>query len=183
MDEQNLEQRPSDLAGTTGRGRNPAGDLSQSAQGALSKTADMAQQATAMAKGVATDTASNLAYSVREVLDRQVDGGAELVAHFAHSVRCAADDLDDHAPQVAGVVRGISDRIEVYSRDLRGQSVDQLVQTAGDFTRRRPALVLGLAALAGFFAIRVISAAPSPPYDVARGRDGNSRQDGGFDGV
>jgi hypothetical protein len=183
MDEQSLDERRSDLARGIDRGSSPTLSAAQSAKGMLSKTTDMAQQATAMAKGAAADTASNLAYNVKELLDRQVDSGAELVAHFAHSVRSAADDLDNHVPQVAGLVRGISDRIENYSRDLRGQSVDQLMQTAADFTRRQPALVLGLAALAGFFAIRVISATPSASFDFARGWDGNSQRDGGSDGV
>jgi len=173
MDEQNIEQRPFDLGRDTG----PApgtGSLTQSAQRMVSTSADMAQQATEMAMGAAADTASSIASSVKELLDRQVDRGAELVGHFANSVRRAADDLDNHAPQVAGVVRGISDRIESYSRDLHGQSVGQLMQAAADFTRRQPALVLGLAAVAGFFAVRVVSATPSissSGLELERGRD------------
>jgi hypothetical protein len=44
---------------------------------------------------------------------------------------------------------------------LRDQSVDQLIGKASDFTRRQPALVFGLAALAGFFAVRTVKSAPS----------------------
>jgi hypothetical protein len=47
-------------------------------------------------------------------------------------------------------VRGAADRVEEFSRAIRGQSVDELMRTASDFTRRQPALVFGLASLAGF---------------------------------
>jgi ElaB/YqjD/DUF883 family membrane-anchored ribosome-binding protein len=159
MDEQNIEERPS-VSGRDTEQEAGTESLGQSAKRMVTRSADMAQQATEIAKGAAASTASSILYSVKELLDRQVEGGAELVGHFANSVRCAADDLDSHAPQVAGLIRGISDRIESYSRDLHGQSVDQLMRAAADFTRRQPALVLGLAAVTGFFAVRLMSATP-----------------------
>jgi hypothetical protein len=48
-----------------------------------------------------------------------------------------------------------------YAEDLRDQSVDQLVRTASAFTRRQPAMVFGLAALAGFLALRTLKSTPS----------------------
>jgi hypothetical protein len=44
---------------------------------------------------------------------------------------------------------------------LRDQSVDELVRAASDYTRRQPAVVFGLAALAGFFALRTFKSATS----------------------
>ena len=41
-----------------------------------------------------------------------------------------------------------------YAEGLQDQTVEQLTQRASDFTRRQPALVLGLAAVAGFFMFR-----------------------------
>ena len=49
-------------------------------------------------------------------------------------------------------MRGAAERAEDFSRDLHEQTVEDLVQTASDFTRRQPALVFGLASLAGFLA-------------------------------
>jgi hypothetical protein len=46
--------------------------------------------------------------------------------------------------------------VEQFSRDIRGQTVEDLVRTASEFTRRQPALVFGLASLAGFLAFRVL---------------------------
>jgi hypothetical protein len=55
---------------------------------------------------------------------------------------------------------------------MENQTVDQLTKSASDYTRRQPALVFGLAALAGFFAFRTfknaqsVSAPPIQPTDV-----------------
>jgi hypothetical protein len=75
-------------------------------------------------------------------------------------VRCAADSLDSNAPQLAGLARGAAERVEQFSRDIRGQTVEDLVRTSSEFTRRQPALVFGLASLAGFLAFRVLKSSP-----------------------
>jgi hypothetical protein len=76
------------------------------------------------------------------------------------SARLAADNLDQDAPQLAGLVRSAADRAEEFSQDLRDQSVGDLIRTASDFTRKQPALVFGLASLAGFLAFRVLKSSP-----------------------
>ena len=78
------------------------------------------------------------------------------MTNVAHSARRAAAELQADAPQIAGLVRGVADRVEEYSRNLENQSVTDLYQAAADFTRRQPALVFGVAALTGFFALRTI---------------------------
>jgi hypothetical protein len=101
-------------------------------------------------------TASTVTSQVQGALDQQVVRGARMMTNVAHSARRAADELETDAPQIAGLVRGMADRVEEYSRDLGNQSVTDLYQAASDFTRRQPALVFGIAALAGFFALRTI---------------------------
>jgi hypothetical protein len=93
---------------------------------------------------------------VQDALDQQVMRGARTMAIVAHSARRAAGDLENDAPQIAGLVRGMADRIEEYSRDLEHQSVTDIYQSASDFTRRQPAVVFGIAALAGFLALRTL---------------------------
>jgi hypothetical protein len=75
-------------------------------------------------------------------------------------VRCAADSLDPNAPQLAGLARGAAERVEQFSRDIRGQTIEDLVRAASDLTRRQPALIFGLASLAGFLAFRVLKSSP-----------------------
>ena len=79
-----------------------------------------------------------------------------MMTNIAHSAKRAADELETDAPQIAGLVRGMADRVEAYSRNLENQSVTDIYQGASDYTRRQPAIVFGLAALAGFFALRTL---------------------------
>jgi len=133
-------------------------DMRAKASEAVSKVADVAQETGCQAKEVASDAQQK----AKSLLNMQVNAGAELAGHVAQSARCAAADLDRNAPQLAELVRGAAERVENFSRDMRHQTVEDLVRTASDFTRRQPALVFGLASLAGFLALRVLKS--NPPH-------------------
>jgi len=127
----------------------------------------------------ASDTAASVQTQVKHLLDRQVDSGAEVVGHLARSVHRAAEELDRDAPQLAGLFRSVADRIDRHASDWQGQTTDQLLSSASDFTRRRPALVIGVAAAAGFLAMRTLKSAPShdqPRRRLARGGEHASRR-------
>jgi hypothetical protein len=137
-----------------------AKDLRAKAGEAASKVADVAQEAGNQAKEAAASLASEASQSGKGLLNMRVRAGADLAGHVAQSARCAADNLDQNAPQLAGLVRGAAERVDEFSRDMRGQTVEDLVRTASDFTRRQPALVFGLASLAGFLAFRMLKSSP-----------------------
>jgi ElaB/YqjD/DUF883 family membrane-anchored ribosome-binding protein len=128
--------------------------LSEATAGAVRDIADQA-------KGAAADTAVTLGNQVKGLLDDQVGHGAAVVGRFANATQRAADELEQESPQVARLVRGVADRLDSYADDLQNQSVDELVQAASNYTRRQPAVVFGLAALAGFFALRTFKSATS----------------------
>ena len=146
-------------------GRESAGDIggrrTTGKADSFSEASDAAQGVAEKAKEAASNTASTITHHVKGLLDDQVGNGANMVGHFANSVKRAAEDLDQSAPQLAGVVRGVADRLKSYEDDLRNQSVDQLVRSASSYTRRQPAVVFGLAALVGFFAFRTFKSTPS----------------------
>jgi hypothetical protein len=150
---------------------------------AVSKLADVAQQAGSQAKQAASSLASDANQKAKGFLNQQVASGADLVGHVADSVRSAADNLDHSAPQLAGVVRGAAERVEEFSKDMREQSVEELVRTASDFTRRQPALVFGLASLAGFVLLRVLKS--NPPDNSRDSQPAGARFEGSrqFHGV
>ena len=125
--------------------------------------------------GVATTVTSQ----VQDALDQQVVRGARKITNVARSARRAADELETDAPQIAGLVRGVADRVEEYSRSLETQSVTDIYQAASDFTRRQPAVVFGVAALAGFFALRTFR---SSSTSSGRGRPMNSPRGEEFHG-
>ena len=121
------------------------------------------QSTTNTAKRAASEAASTIGSHMKELLDNQLGSGADIIGQLGSSAHRAAEDLELNAPQLAGLVRGVADRMEGYAEDLRDQSVDELFRSASNFTRRQPALVFGLAALAGFFALRTLkSTAPRP---------------------
>jgi hypothetical protein len=150
-----------DRSSGTGNSQSTTSRMRDAASDALSQASEMARDAGEKAKRAASETASSVTGHVKGLLDEQIGSGADVAGHLASSVRLAADDLSRQSPVLGGVVRGLADRIERYADDLQDQTVDQLVRTAGDFTRRQPALVFGIAALAGFFMFRTLKSAPS----------------------
>jgi ElaB/YqjD/DUF883 family membrane-anchored ribosome-binding protein len=109
-------------------------------------------------------------------LDQQVVRGAKTITNVAQSARRAADELETDAPQIAGLVRGVADRVEEYSRSLETQSVTDIYEAASHFTRRQPGVVFGVAALAGFFALRTFRSSSTSlerrrPASSARGEE------------
>lgn len=154
--------------------RGPAGrapdDMSEratkAAKDALSSASSWADKGATTVKQTASETAATLTNEVKQVLNRQVGAGADMLAQMGRSVNRVADELEHDAPQMAGMARTVASQVEDYAHQFRQQSVDQLWQSAADLTRRQPALVFGLAALAGFFALRIVKSSPgvsAPP--------------------
>jgi hypothetical protein len=144
-------------------GSSSAGSHTPSAKAgnAASKVTDAAREASDQAKQAASSLASDATKQAKGFLNMQVTAGADMVDHVVESARTAAESLDQNAPQLAGLVRNAADRAEEFSQDLRDQTVEDLIRTASDFTRKQPALVFGLASLAGFLAFRVLKSNPS----------------------
>jgi NAD(P)-dependent dehydrogenase (short-subunit alcohol dehydrogenase family) len=138
----------------------PSQDMRAKAGDAASKIADAAREAGGQAKQAASSLASDATKQAKDFLNMQVTAGADMIDHVVESARAAAESLDQNAPQLAGLVRNAAERAEEFSQDLRDQTVGDLIRTASDFTRKQPALVFGLASLAGFLAFRVLKSSP-----------------------
>jgi hypothetical protein len=149
-----------DSTAASGRDKKMQG-IKDAASDAFAKASDVARDAGSKAKQAASDTAFTMTEQVKDLLDRQIGNGVAAAGHFASSIKLAADDLDREAPVLAGVVRTFANKVEDYTEELEGQTVDHFARTASDFTRRQPALVFGLAALAGFFVFRTLKSSPA----------------------
>ena len=89
--------RDSPASNRDGRGQRTAKVASE----AFSSASAMAgNDKTKQASAVATVTEQ-----VKQLLDRQVDSGADMMGHVAEAVKRAAQELERDAPQVAGMVR------------------------------------------------------------------------------
>jgi hypothetical protein len=153
----------------------PSEDMRAKAGEAVSKISEAARQASGQAKQAASSLASDATKQAKGLLNMQVTAGADMVDHVADSARAAAESLDLNAPQLAGLVRKAAERAEEFSQDLRDQTVEDLIRTASDFTRKQPALMFGLASLAGFLAFRVLKS--SPPKSAVEHDPMNDRFD------
>lgn len=155
----------------------------ESSQPAKTKSAPAGETSrTGGVKQHAAESASTMVSQVQGVLDQQVAKGARIVSNVANSARRAAKELETETPQIAGLVRGMADQLEDYSRDLEHQSVSDIYQAASNFTRQQPALVFGVAALAGFFTLRTLRSGPTSSRPASVSRHGGGPQREGFHG-
>lgn len=146
--------------------------IKDAATEAITRASNVAREAGSKAKEAASDTASTMTEHVKELIDKQIGSGATMAGHFANSIKLAADDLGKQSPALAGFVHQFADKVEDYAEDMQDRTVEQLVRTASDYTRRQPALVFGLAAVAGFFLFRTVRSASdqtsAPPIQPAQ---------------
>jgi hypothetical protein len=147
--------RNSPVSNRDNRGQRTAKVASEAFSSASAMAGDAANK-TRLASAAATVTEQ-----VKQLLDRQVDSGADMMGQVAGAVKRAAQELDRDAPQLAGMVRTAAEQMNGYADGLRDQSVEQLMRAASNFTRRQPAVVFGLAALAGFCVLRTLKSTPS----------------------
>jgi len=146
--------------GSAGLSESAVKTAKDAAKDAFSTASSVAGQAAEGIREAASETAATVTSEIKQLLDRQVDGGAQMLGNVARSAKRAAEDLDRDSPQVAGLVRAFASRVDGYANNLRDQSFDQIVKTAADVTRQQPALVFGLAAVAGFVALRALKSSP-----------------------
>ncbi len=151
---------------TSQSGAKVQGGLAEAASDTFSKAAELGHAAAGQAKHAAAETMASVTDQMRLVMDQQVESGTGVALNVAHSIKCAADDLDRTAPQLAGVVHACADALENYADNLSEQSAEDVWRDAQTFARKQPALVFGLAALAGFLAYRTVQSGltvKSPP--------------------
>ncbi len=155
-----------------------AKDLRAKAGDAVSKINDAAQAVGEQAKATATSLASEANEKAKGALNGQIAAGAQWVGYVAEATKAAADSLDRNAPKLSGLVRETAQKVERFSRDVKDQSVEELYQSASDFTRRQPALVFGSAALFGFFLFRLLKTEPRSAAAAGRETDRPSNHRG-----
>ena len=139
--------------------------FTQTASGTVDKASELAANVGAQAKQAIFDTASSAKDHAKDLIDSQLGTGVKIVGQFAKSTRLAANDMAQHSPLVAGLMEAAANKVDEFASDIEDRTFDHLVHSASDITRRQPALVFGLAALAGFFVYRAVQAPsiqPSP---------------------
>jgi ABC-type transporter Mla subunit MlaD len=148
--------------------------ITDKANEALQQVTESAKQAQAQAKDAMANLSSQATASVKDLLNSQVNGGADFASRLAHSIGCAADDLGRDAPQFAELARGAAHKMDAFAAQVREKSIDDLFQDGSDFARRHPAIVFGAAAVVGFALFRMLK------VGTPNVQSGSARS-GGFD--
>ena len=116
----------------------------------------------AQAKDAAASLASDASQKAKGLLNMQVSAWLRFGRSCGASpVRCAADNLDpERSASWRAWFAARPNGWKSFRETSAGQTVEDLVRTASEFTRRQPALIFGLASLAGFLAFRVLKSSP-----------------------
>jgi len=121
----------------------------------MSATEQAAQEAAAIGQAMGRK-AENIA-------DRSKQAGAEAIAGAARTAEALADSVARESPAIADYVRGAGQKIDRLATDLREKKVGDLLNSAAEFGRSQPVVLLAGAALLGFALSRLIKAGAARP--------------------
>lgn len=123
----------------------------------------------------ARDAASQATQKIKETVDERKGAGAEYVGSLAEAMRRASREFDQELPIAGKYIRKAAAQVEGVSDSIRTGDFNDLVRNAQSFARRQPTAFLGLAALAGFAAVRFLKSSPDNRQS-SYGGDGNQEQ-------
>jgi hypothetical protein len=179
---------PGEEARVSGRSRTPDHDVSiqptmddagdedtefaaETRSAAASLSDDLKGAATTMtraAKDQAADFASGVGQELSKTAESQKVKGVETIHGFAHAISRAADELEGQSPEVARSIRAAAQKVETFSNNLHGRSVDELLKASGDFAKSQPFLFVGMSVAAGFALARFLKSSAATPSPASK---------------
>jgi ElaB/YqjD/DUF883 family membrane-anchored ribosome-binding protein len=134
------------------------------------------------------DQASNLADSAKAVADQAGDklkeavterkaAGADYVGNLAEAIRRAGREFDNDLPIAGKYIRKAASQVDNVADSIRTGDFNDLVKNAQSFARRQPTAFLGIAALAGFVAVRILKSSSS---EAGRSSSGAAARETGY---
>jgi ElaB/YqjD/DUF883 family membrane-anchored ribosome-binding protein len=152
------------------------------------KARDIAGSSTEAIKGQAStlvdaakDVASQATDKLKQSVDEQKNAGADYVGTLAETMRRAAREFDHELPIAGTYIRKAAAQVESVSDSIKNGDFNDLVRSAQDFARRQPTAFLGIAALAGFAAVRFLkSSAPASESGASNQGTGSYPSQGSY---
>lgn len=132
---------------------------------------DLKAAATTMARAVkdqAADFASGVGQELSKTAESQKTKGVETIHGFARAITSAADELEDQSPGVARSIRMAAEKVESFSNNLNGRSVDELLKASADFAKSQPFLFVGMSVAAGFALARFLKSSADSPSPASK---------------
>ena len=169
-----------DRGSTTEMAKGKAADVGGGAVAAGKRVAEVAAGESANVAGEARRQAGGLVEQaggqLRDQAERQQQRIAASLRSISEELGAMAERAEQQGP-ASNVVRQVSDRTDEWASWLEGQQPEALLDEVRSFARRRPAVFLGIAALAGVVAGRVTRGLAGTD-DGAAARHGAAAQQG-----
>lgn len=126
----------------------------------------------------AKDVASQASDRLKDTISETKGAGAEYVGNLAETIRRAAKEFDNDLPIAGKYIRKAAAQVENVSDSLRTGDFNNLLENAQTYARRQPTAFLGLAALAGFAAVRFLKSTPATTRQKSGPSDDRSSRHG-----
>jgi ElaB/YqjD/DUF883 family membrane-anchored ribosome-binding protein len=132
-------------------------------------TDNLKDQASELAS-VAKDVAGQAADKVKQTVSDRKGAGADYVGSLAETIRRASREFDNDLPVAGKYIRKAASQVENVADSIRSGDINDLVRNAQSFARRQPTAFLGIAALAGFAAVRFLKSSADVPAGASENR-------------
>src|SRR3954451_7431154 len=129
---------------------------------------EMAESSSEALKDRASDFVDAAKGKLQQAVDGQKNAGAEYVGGLADTMRRAAREFDNDLPIAGRYIRKAAAQVETVSDSIKTGDFNDLIENAQTFARRQPTAFLGLAALAGFMAVRFLKSSPGTGFESGR---------------
>jgi len=117
------------------------------------RASDLANEGKELAE-TATET-------IKETVSDNRDAGAAYVSSLAQAIRRAGKEFDNELPLAGTYIRQAASQVENVAGSIRTGSFNDLIRNARAFAQRQPTAFVGIAALAGFAAVRFLKSSSS----------------------
>jgi hypothetical protein len=145
--------------------------VAEASNAAASLSDDLKAAARTMTRAVkdqAADFASGVGQELGKTAESQKIKGVETIHGFARAITSAADELEGQSPGVARSIRTAAQKVESFSNNLNGRSVDELLKASGDFAKSQPLLFVGMSVAAGFALARFLKSSADTPSPASK---------------
>jgi gas vesicle protein len=154
---------PGSSKGGSGGQKTMAGQAADTGRELKEKASDLAEASGEKLKEQASEfadaakaVASQATDRLKDRVSEQKSAGAEYIGTLAETMRRAAREFDNDLPVAGKYIRKAAAQVENVSDSIKTGDFNDLVRGAQSFARRQPTAFLGLAALAGFAAVRFL---------------------------
>jgi len=134
---------------------------------------ETAQAAADALRQQASEFAGDVGQELSRTGEAQKARGVEAMRGLARAIDSAAEELEDQSPTVARTVHEAARGVKSLSDDLSNRNVSELIDSATQLARARPALFIGGSIAAGFALARFLKS--SAQHRPVSGYDANQR--------